>query len=301
MEPLDTRRPFTRRHALNAGITDGQLRGPSHRQLVRGVYVDSSVVVTPTVRARAALLLHPQGAVIGGLTAAALLGLPVPRVDQTEVFVESANDRRPRPGLRSTTGATGAATQEVDGVPVVTGPSLFLQCAPYLTLVDQVVLGDAMVRERLATPEALVQACAGARGRGVALARRSAGFVRLRVDSAMESRLRMLLLLAGFAEPLVNPTVAGLYRPDLCWAGMRLVVEYDGRHHRDDLDQWDHDIERNEWFEQRRWVIVHVVARGIFHRPDETIERVLAAWSAQGGAPFRPSEEWRAHFPVIER
>ena len=117
----------------------------------------------------------------------------------------------------------------------------------------------------------------------------------------MESRLRMLLLLAGFAEPMVNPTVAGLYRPDLCWAGLLLVVEYDGRQHRDDLDQWDHDIERNEWFARRGWLVVHGDARGVFQRPDETIERVLAAWTAQGGAPFRPSEEWRAHFPVVDR
>jgi len=184
---------------------------------------------------------------------------------------------------------------------VVTGPSLFLQCALRLGLVDLVVLGDAMVRRRVTTPEALVDTCARARGRGIALARRAASFVRRRVDSAMESRVRMLLVLAGFVEPLINPTVAGLYRPDLCWAGMRLVVEYDGRHHRDDLDQWDHDIERNDWFERHGWLIVHVVARGVFQRPDETIERVLAAWCAQGGSSFRPSEEWRAHFPVSDR
>jgi very-short-patch-repair endonuclease len=301
MEPLDATRPFTRHEAQARGVTDGRLRGPGYRQLFRGVYVASSLTPTLIVRARAALLIHPDDAVVGGLTAAALLELPVTGSDQIDVRVVSATDRRPRPGLRSTTGAAGATVGEVGGVPVVTGATLFLQCAQHLCLVDLVVLGDAIVRRRMTTPEALVESCAEARGRDIALARRAAGLVRRRVDSAMESRLRMLLLLAGFVEPLVNPTVAGLYRPDLCWAGIRLVVEYDGRHHRDDLDQWDHDIERNEWFERHRWLMVHVVARGIFQRPDETIERVMAAWCAQGGTPFRPSDEWRAHFSVSDR
>ena len=130
MEMLDSTRPFTRREALRAGVTDGQLRGPGYRQLFRGVYADSSVVVTSKVRARAALLLHPEGAVIGGLTAAGLLDLPVPGHDQTEVFVASAGDRRPRPGLRSSTGAIGAVLGEVDGVRTPHDASLSLLAGP---------------------------------------------------------------------------------------------------------------------------------------------------------------------------
>jgi len=297
MSTLDTSQPFSREAALEAGIADGQLRGPAYQSLFRGVYVASTIAVTLPVRARAALLLHPAGAVVGGHAAAELLGLPVPQRDVVEICVDSAACRRPRPGLRSTVHAVGEVGA-VDGLPVATGAPLFLQLAPDLGLVDLVVLGDAMVRRALVTPAGLVAASESARGRGVGQARRAAALVRPRVDSAMETRARLLLVLAGFPEPMINPTVAGRFRPDLCWNALRLVVEYDGRQHRDDLDRWDHDINRNEWFARHGWVLVHLVARDIFQRPGETIRRVRAAWDEQGGMPFRPSEAWRAHFQV---
>ncbi len=49
----------------------------------------------------------------------------------------------------------------------------------------------------------------------------------------METRLRLLLVLAGLPEPTVNVIVRGpdgewLRRFDLCYPIFRLVVEYDG-------------------------------------------------------------------------
>jgi len=179
------------------------------------------------------------------------------------------------------------------------GTQLFLQLADRLPLIDLVVVGDALVRRGSASPDALVAAAEKSSGRAATQARRAAAYVRERVDSPMESRLRMLLVLAGFPEPIVNGTVDGRYRPDLSWpAPLCLIVEYDGRHHRADLDQWDHDIERTEWFRAHDWEILTVVARDIFQRPDELLKRVYAAWIRRGGAPFRLCEAWRAHFEV---
>ncbi len=113
-------------------------------------------------------------------------------------------------------------------------------------------------------------------------ARRAALHVRSGVDSPMETRLRMLLVLAGLPEPVVNHVIRWedgrvRYRFDLSWPQWRLVVEYDGRQHRDDLDQWDTDIARRDWMDAKGWSFVPVVARGVHRRPDETLERVRSA------------------------
>ena len=116
----------------------------------------------------------------------------------------------------------------------------------------------------------------------------------------------MLIVLAGLPEPTVNVTIRHpdghvRYRFDLCYESLKVVVEYDGRQHRADLDQWDHDITRRDWMDADGWTFVPVVARGVYRRPDETLERVRAALVRAGaqGLPRRLGDEWRAHFPVL--
>ena len=296
--PLDTMQPFTRAQACKAGISDGQLRGPEFVRVFHGVYVARGVAVDLRIRARAAVLMHGEGAVLVGSTAAQLLALPVPSTSIIQVAVTSDGDRRPRPGISSVVDKRRSDLSSVGALPIVSGATLFLQLAVELELVDLVVVGDAMVRRGVVSTAALQKACGEAVGRSVRLARRAAALVRDRVDSPMETRVRLLLVLAGFPEPLVNPTIAGRYRTDLCWALLRLVIEYDGRQHRDDLDQWDSDIDRNEWFENHDWLLLHVVARDVFQRPDELLERAYAAWLRRGGVRFALRADWRPHFPV---
>ena len=119
---------------------------------------------------------------------------------------------------------------------MTTAEDTFLDLAGELGLVDLVVLGDALVRRRRTTVTKLVAAAAQASGRHVALARRAAGLVRAGVDSPMESRLRMLLVLAGLPEPVVNHTEHDdrgwwVRRFDLSYPAARVAVEYDGRQH----------------------------------------------------------------------
>jgi len=119
----------------------------------------------------------------------------------------------------------------------------------------------------------------------------------------MESRLRMLIVLAGLPEPEVNVEVTDvdgrvLYRFDLSWAGLRIAVEYDGRQHRADLDQWDHDTDRRDWLDAHDWVLIPVFSRGIYRDPAKTVARVEAALRSRGAVlPRRLSDEWRPYFP----
>ena len=119
--------------------------------------------------------------------------------------------------------------------------------------------------------------------------------MRRHVDSVMETRLRMLIVLAGAAGADGQPQGVHAdgrlrYRFDLSWPEVKVAVEYDGRQHRADLDQWDHDIERDEWIDGASWKRVPVFSRGIYRRPDRTpLERVEAVLRARGlpGLPTR--------------
>ncbi len=84
---------------------------------------------------------------------------------------------------------------------------MFVELASLLTLVDLVVVGDHLVRRRRTTCADLVAWCAQSSDRGAQAARRAAAYVRDRVDSPMETRVRMLIVLAGIPEPEVNLTV----------------------------------------------------------------------------------------------
>lgn len=302
---FDPRAPFTRAAARSAGITDAQLRGPGFRRLFTGVHIRSDVRVWPTTYIEAALLLHPPPAFASHHSAATVYDLPVPDDPEVHVSVFDRSDRRRREGIRPHVALADAAVTSHRGFRVSTPLQLFLEMACVLNLVDLVVLGDAMAKRRLVTLDGLRRAAAAWSGRGGERARRAAGLVRERVDSPMESRLRMLIVLAGLPEPVVNLTLrrtdgSVLMRLDLSYPDLRIVIEYDGQQHVLDPDQVDTDLGRDDWFGDERWRVVKVVARGIFRRPDLTVARVQKALAARNapGLPRQLSDEWRAYFPV---
>lgn len=303
MAVLDTRWPFTRAQALAAGITDSQLRGPRFRKLFTGVYVDARVPDHPVVTARAGLLLHPPGAWASHSTAARLHGLPVPTDPMAHISVATPSDRRRAEGLRSHVGAP-REIEVRDGVRVSGPHQLFRELAATLTLVDLVVLGDALVRAGRTTPEALVRACEADRSRHSVTALKAARYVRADVDSPMETRLRMLLVLAGLPEPEVNVRIRDedgrvVRRYDLSYPSVRLIVEYDGRQHVEVVANWEADLRRREAIDENEWRILVVTSAGIYKTPGETVARVHRALRSRGwpGLPARPSDAWRAHFP----
>jgi very-short-patch-repair endonuclease len=305
MVSLDTYRPFTRAAAVAAGITDATLRGPQYRRLFHKVHINAGVVLTPLVYAEAALLLHPAGAFVSYHTAADVYRLPVPDDPDVHVSVFTKSDRRRRAGIRNHLARADAAVTTKLGLRVSTPTQLFLELASCLHLVDLVVLGDAMVKRGLVTEDGLRKACAGSTLTGAKAAERAASYVRPGVDSPMESRLRMLIVLSGLPEPRVNLIIrrrdgSVMLRFDLCYPEWKIVVEYDGGQHRSDEDQWERDIERRDWFDDTGWKQVRIVSRGIYRRPHETVERVRKALADRGCTtlPRRLTDDWRPYFPV---
>lgn len=299
MSTFDPTRPFTVAQGLAAGLTRSVLRGPRYQRIMYGVLIRSDRPIDLELRARAAILVHPDGARVSHSTAARLLRIPVPDDPQIHVTVPARSQRRSRVGVTAHVGAT--AQQALLGdLPLSYGVELLIELASMLSLVDTVVAGDAMVRKGMLSLSELADRLARNRQDGTRGAREAAKLIRAGVESAMESRVRLLLVLAGFPEPLINHELRhrdGHYRPDLCWPDLHLSIEYDGRHHRSDLNQWDHDIIRGEWFQARGWRVVTLVARDVFQRPGRALHRIHTAWLECGGQPIRLGEEWRRHFP----
>lgn len=291
---------FTRSEALAAGLTDKVLRGPRVQRVMRGTYVRAGVALDVRVCALAALRLAPPGSVAARATAAVLLGGVVPY--DPGVHLRMPSGQRRRPAVHARVRSAPLAHARVGGVPVTTAEDTFLDLAGELGLVDLVVLGDSLVRRGRTTPETLVTAAAGLRGRHAPGARRAAALVRAGVDSPMESRLRMLLVLAGLPEPVVNHVEYDEWgrwvrRYDLSWPGLRLAVEYDGRQHAESQRQWERDVERREELDLDGWRVVVVLAKGVYREPERTLDRVVAALGARGVRARIRSDEWRLHFP----
>ena len=278
---LELRRPFTRADALAAGISPAVLRGSRFRRIFRGVYVDARVPAHPLLRVEAALVLHPAGAFASHSSAAHAYDVPLPVLPDVHVSVLTAADRRPRPGLRSHLASPDPSVTVERGLRVSAPAQMFVELAALLHLVDLVVVGDALVRLRRVTPDELRSFCAASSLPAARDARCAASYVRARVDSRIRD-----------ADGRV------LYRFDLSHPDLKIAVENDGRQHRADLDQWDHDTDRRDWFDAHGWVVVPVFSRGIYRDPAKTARRVEAALRARGAAvPGATSEEWRRFFP----
>jgi Protein of unknown function (DUF559) len=110
-----------------------------------------------------------------------------------------------------------------------------------LPLVEAVVQVDVALHRRLVRIEELKRwADTHAGYRGIGQLKRVLDLAEPASESPMETRLRMLLVLAGLPRPSVQVSLydeAGVFvaRPDLCYPERRLALEYDGGIHRNNL------------------------------------------------------------------
>lgn len=304
MSSFDPHVPFTRAQAREAGISDHALRGGGYQRLLYDMYVAAHVRVTPRLLGVAALSVTHGGSQVSHFTAARIWGAVVPDQADVHVAIPSPFHRSRRRGIRAHRLNPNAEVVTHGGLRISSPRQTFLDLADALGLVDLVVLGDSLVARGRTTPAELVFAADQWLGNGAVLARRAARLVRAGVDSPMETRLRLLLVLAGLPEPVVNHVVrddAGHWqrRFDLCYPDLRLIVEYDGRQHAADPAQWREDVIRREWLDEEGWRILVILSDGIYVRPEQTLRRVHRALQERGarGLPRRWNEEWRRHFP----
>ena len=277
------------------------LRGSRFRRIFRGVMIAREVIDTRELRIAAGLRLVADGSYASHYSAAHLNDVPVPARPDVHLSVPSPFHRSRVTGVKTHRAREKPDLHTVNGVPVSSFVQMFLELAEVLTVVDLVVVGDRLVRRNKSTVEELKTASAEYRGDGARTARRAANLVRDEVDSPMETRLRLLIVFAGLPEPRVNLKIRNadgdvVARFDLSYPGHRIVIEYDGRQHADDTEQWNGDLERREWLDRNHWRIIVVTAKGIYQQPERTVRRIVAVMRERG-MPVPPvRDHWRKHF-----
>ena len=177
--------------------------------------------------------------------------------------------------------------------------SIFLQVSATLTVPDATAVGDALILAPVfpepwderpwVSIEVLRERVGRFHGRGKRTAAAALELIRQGAESRTETLLRLSIVRAGLPEPDVNVTVThqGRFvgRGDLVYRRFRLVIEYDGDHHRTDTRQFDKDLGRLDDFAAAGWRVVRVSARSLFGEPERTIERIERALRAAGWQP----------------
>ena len=105
------------------------------------------------------------------------------------------------------------------------------------------IVADGLIKQERTTTAQLITAAMSWQGRGRSSAVRAAGLARAGVDSVQETRVRLLVVLAGLPEPKVNVIMRAedgewRRRYDMAYLEWKTLLEYDGRQHAEDPKQW---------------------------------------------------------------
>lgn len=260
-------RAFDVHAADRAGVSRQRLRRSDLVRPTRSVRWSRDRPPDAVRRIRAFRPILLPGQFVSHVSAAVLWELPVPVDDGAPVHITSpiptAQPRRiGAVGHRITPDRADVA--ERWGVPASTPAALWIDCGAMLTIDELVVLGDAIVTERRCrtTIEDLRTALvrAGARS-GVRKLRRAIELVRVGAGSPQETRARLAIVRAGLPEPELQVEIrdeSGWFvgRVDMAYPRHRVLIEYEGDHHRTDAEQWASDLRRYREAERLGWVVV---------------------------------------------
>lgn len=283
---------FGRTEALAAGVTWRRLRHDDILHPHRGVYA-SATGQDDTHRDRC----ERARPILGGhrwlshLSAARSHGMPLPfeATDAEPLHVLTLLGAEPirRPGIVGwETASQDIGRQLLGGLPVVAPADVWCQLAvPGSTRTDAetgmkrhlsqewlVAVGDYAVtgprspsgRHPLCTIDDLADALRRHRGkRGAKALAWALDRVRMPVHSPRETLLRLALVARGLPEPEVQApvmTAVGLRHADLGYLSARLLIEYQGDHHRTSREQWLEDMNRQQLFEDAGYKVIAVGA-----------------------------------------
>lgn len=276
-------RSFDVRAADRAGLHRERLRRSDLVRPTRSIRWHRQRPPTGIDRIRAFRPVLGSEQFISHLSAAVLWGLPLPRdhpgddpVHVTSIRPSAQMRREGVVGHRTTEDAAVVLTRW--GMPTSAPAATWVECGSLLGLDDLVVLGDAVVSSRACatTMDALAAALA-VRGRcpGARNLRAALGLVRRGSGSPQETRVRLGIVRAGIAEPELQVEIRDergwfVGRADFAYRRERIIIEYEGDHHRTDPAQWESDLRRYRAFARLGWVVLR------WSRSDVTTHRSAA-------------------------
>jgi hypothetical protein len=282
--------PFLVTAAVLRGVSYKILRGGRFRRMFRDVYVAADAPDTERLRLAAVRLILPEDAVVSGRSAAWLLGVDIARQDD---LLEITLPRGMTLGNRTVLRPLQAEILEADivvrrGVQVTSPLRTAFDLARRSDRVEAVVAIDAFWRKGKISPERLLEYANQHPGwRGV---RRIPGILALadpKVDSPMESRMRMLLVLqAGLPKPetqikVVRVDGSTAARIDMGYRNRTLGVEFDGQIHAEGRVRV-RDYRRHNELVTLGWLNLRYSGDDYYHRPEVIIREVREAYHSRG-------------------
>lgn len=284
MEAIDW--PFRASEQLAAGaLTVRQMR--RHYQAVYpGIWIPRGAELDAAGRARAAWLWSSRRGVLGGLSAAAMLGTRW--IDGEEAAELVHNNRRPPAGIVVHTCVLEPDEVIARGDLVLTTPArTAFDLGRRLAATEAVQRIDALMNATHV--KAADIECIGSRhpgARGLRRLRTALELVDAGAESPYESLTRLTLIRAGLPPPQtqieVRNAVGRVFaRLDMGWPEWKVAVEYDGAQHWTDARQRAWDIERLAELEAAGWLVIRV-SSAMLARSAATTDRVRRALQARG-------------------
>jgi hypothetical protein len=193
--------------------------------------------------------------------------------------------------------------QEREGLRVVSAATLWTQLAEELTVDELIAVGDALVHEPRrsdgsrgpagsgrTTLRRLETALNAGRRVGAAMLREALPQICVGAASPPETDLRLSILRAGLPEPDLDYDVIGLRGEfigytEFAYPAHRLLLEYEGDHHRTDRAQWNRDIEKHARATAAGWTVLRLTSRHLYPRAEPAISQVRAALLRAGWRP----------------
>lgn len=275
---------FIGSEAIAAGRVTRYGLGRWYKAIHRGVYTPKDAELSLRDRAIAAWLASARNGVIAGVAASALHGAPY--VDPAAPIELVGVKIRPQKGLipRAELIADDEVTR-VAGLPVTTRVRTAFDLGRHLDRPQALARLDALMWNQVfSLGEVARLADAHPRSHGVRQLRELLPLVDRGASSPRESRIRLLLIDAGFPRPETQIAVLrGSTYPvawlDMGWRDFQVAVEYDGDHHRKNRRQYVKDLGRLRMLEALGWIVIRVIAED---KPQDVIERVEAALVSRG-------------------
>lgn len=181
------------------------------------------------------------------------------------------------------------------GLAVASPACVWAQLAPALSVDELIELGDAVVHvprrrgmqrggasDARGTVDELEDAARAGRRLGAAKLRAALPLIRVGAASPPETRIRLACLRAGLPAPELDVDVfavdgRAIGYTELAFPAHRVLVEYEGDHHRRDRTQWHRDIHKHAACAAAGWEVVRLTAADLHREAAPAVARIADA------------------------
>lgn len=270
--------------AREAGISDEALRRRDVVRMSRDTYVPRAIAGDLRTRIAAVLLTAPAGAVVSHLSAAALWEVEIPLIRDERVHITVSTGSAVRTRADRVIHRAPLDREETTSVrrcPITTPARTWRDLATVLERPALLAVTDQLLAAGCTIEELARQLQRRPTGRGAARAREVLPLGDRRAESVMESWTRWLVHAARLPMPDLQVDVhseGGLFvgRADFLWRERKVIVEFDGDHHRE-RQAFVHDLRRQNGLVAAGWTILRFSSADVLGRPEYVIAAIRAA------------------------